>query len=234
MGNKFRHEYKYLITPQDYYLMRQKLKSFMNPDPNVDENGEYRIRSLYFDDIYDTALSEKNSGISEREKFRIRVYNESDEVIKLERKSKVNNYIHKESAKLTREEYNLILNGEIDFLLHKEKNVCKAFYIKYRTHILKPSVIVEYVREPYCLGTGNTRVTFDMYLRAGPAGKDIFDPDIFSATTEIDNQIILEVKYDNYLPGLVRGAVKINYGMIAASKYVLCRSALENYNLKGS
>ena len=39
------------------------------------QQGVYRIRSLYFDNLADKALREKLDGVNGREKFRIRYYN---------------------------------------------------------------------------------------------------------------------------------------------------------------
>ena len=50
--------------------------------------GGYTIRSLYFDDYCNSAYEEKDAGILMRKKYRVRIYNGSDKVIKLERKKK--------------------------------------------------------------------------------------------------------------------------------------------------
>lgn len=230
---RYRHEYKFLITPHDYFVLRQRIKAIMQRDPNVGADGQYHIRSLYFDDVYDSSLIEKNAGVNRREKFRIRIYNKSDELIKLERKSKLNNYINKESSNLSRDEFYSILNGDIDFLLSKEKPVCKLFYARAKTNLMKPSVIVDYVREPYVYDAGGVRVTFDMKLEAGASDFDIFDKNMLTYATDIYNLVVMEVKYNEFLPGVIRDMLKVRSSMLAASKYVYCRMALDNFNLKG-
>jgi len=107
---KFRHEFKYYINYFEHEVLRRKLGHFLKKDQNSDENGNYHIRSLYFDDHLNTALYEKQVGILSRVKFRIRVYNLNDEVIKLEKKGRRGQFIFKESAHLTRKEYDLILD----------------------------------------------------------------------------------------------------------------------------
>ena len=74
-------------------------------------NAGYMIRSLYFDDCYECAYEEKLAGVEARSKYRIRIYNYSDSIIKLECKHKEGQYIHKTSATLTRAEAgNFIFN----------------------------------------------------------------------------------------------------------------------------
>ena len=79
-----RHELKYLITPAELTVLRNTLAPLMQ----LDQGHEYLIRSLYFDTINDDALEEKIAGVGNRKKYRIRIYNFSDRVIKLECKSK--------------------------------------------------------------------------------------------------------------------------------------------------
>nr|WP_307890027.1 VTC domain-containing protein [Clostridium botulinum] len=116
-GKKFRHELKYYINYNDYISVRNRIKYVLKLDQNADESGEYFIRSLYYDDIYDSALYEKNFGVNIRKKYRIRIYNMSDEVIKLERKNKVGQYVCKESATISRKEYDEIINGDYKSLV---------------------------------------------------------------------------------------------------------------------
>lgn len=67
-----RHEYKHSLNYTDYILLRDRLKRTMQRDSHADKNGEYRVRSLYFDTPGDKALREKIDGVDRREKFRIR------------------------------------------------------------------------------------------------------------------------------------------------------------------
>ena len=80
---RFRHELKYLINEGDAALIRQRLDAALQPDAHA-LNGRYHIRSLYFDDYYDTAYLDKLGGFGDRRKYRIRIYNLSDQVIRLE------------------------------------------------------------------------------------------------------------------------------------------------------
>ena len=79
-NNGYRHELKYLIDETQQALMRLKMRHLLEPDSHA-ENGRYLIRSLYFDDLWNSAHSEKEDGILLRKKYRIRIYNYSDQVI---------------------------------------------------------------------------------------------------------------------------------------------------------
>ena len=101
-GLPLRHELKYNLGSTQYHLLRTKLKAVLKPDKHAGPNGRYHIRSLYFDDFRNTALFEKQAGVPRRKKYRIRIYNLKDDVIKLECKNKIDYYISKEIVNLNR------------------------------------------------------------------------------------------------------------------------------------
>ena len=130
---QFRHELKYLISESEAEVIKNRIKVIMHTDKHAGPDG-YSIRSLYFDDIKDTALVEKDSGVSSRHKYRIRIYNYSDNVIMLERKRKEEQYIQKTSVSMTRAEYDKINKGDYDFLLGREEILCHDFYVERHPH----------------------------------------------------------------------------------------------------
>ena len=220
---KFRHEYKFYVNQSEYIVLRQRLRSVMESDSHTDENGEYKIRSLYFDNLYDKALLEKLNGVNNREKFRIRYYNDDFSKISLEKKSKINGLCNKVSAPLTKEECEKILDGDLDWMLESPYDLVKELYVKMKTQLLKPKVLVDYMREPFVYEYGNVRITLDRDIRTGLYVTDLFDLD---APTIIAGEpvIILEVKYDEYLPGFIRDIVDLkNKQATAYSKYGVCR-----------
>lgn len=103
-----RHELKYLITPAELTVLRNTLAPLMQ----LDQGHEYLIRSLYFDTINDDALEEKIAGVGNRKKYRIRIYNFSDRVIKLECKSKYGDLISKQSVSIPRELADQLIAGD--------------------------------------------------------------------------------------------------------------------------
>lgn len=224
--NGYRHELKYLINLPDWAMLVSRLPAVVQRDPHAGANGEYHIRSLYFDDYWNTAYEEKELGILTRRKYRIRIYNCEDKVIRLERKSKYGPYIHKESAPLTRDEAERILGGDYGFLLRSPHNLLREFYFECTSRIMRPRVIVDYDREPFVMEAGDVRITFDKHVRAGMGAFALFDPALPTVEVLRGDQMILEVKFTSFLPRLVRqllppGACELT----AASKYVLCCDA---------
>ena len=170
----FRNEWKYLISTSEKEMLTLRLKPFLQPDPHAGEGGYY-IRSLYFDDYWNSAYAEKEAGVLMRKKYRIRIYNNNDKFIKLERKKKFGSYIYKESAPLTREEVEKILKGDYEFLLHSPHSLCREFYIECTCNMMRPRTIVDYERIPWILDAGTVRITFDSDVRAAIGSYDIFD-----------------------------------------------------------
>ena len=169
---QFRHEAKYLIGLKEKALLTQRFESILNLDRHA-QNGGYTIRSLYFDDYWNSSYEEKAAGILMRKKYRIRIYNFSDRSIKLERKKKFENYIYKEAAPLTREEVEKIIEGDYGFLLHSPHPLCREFYFECVTNVMRPRVIVDYEREPWVYDAGTVRLTFDSNVRAAVGSYDI-------------------------------------------------------------
>ena len=156
---RFRNEWKYLISTSEKEVLNLRMKPLMKLDPHA-ENGGYLIRSLYFDDYWNSAYEEKESGVLMRKKYRIRIYNYSAESIKLERKKKFGSYIYKEDAPLTKDEVQKILSGEYEFLLKSPYNLCREFYIECMSNMMRPRTIVDYEREPWIMDEGTVRITF--------------------------------------------------------------------------
>ena len=152
----FRNEWKYLISTSEKDMLMLRLKPFLQPDPHAGEGG-YCIRSLYFDDYWNSAYAEKEAGVLMRKKYRIRIYNNNDKFIKLERKKKFGSYIYKESAPLTREEVEKILKGDYAFLLYSPHSLCREFYIECTCNMMRPRTIVDYERIPWILDAGTQR-----------------------------------------------------------------------------
>lgn len=218
-----RHEWKHIISPSDKAQLIACLSTLCAPDPHYGSSS-YHIRSLYFDNVYDKVLRERLNGQECREKFRIRYYNFDDSYIVLEKKSKFNQLCGKQSTRLTRQETEALLRGEIDWLIQKEAPLCRELYAKMRNQLLKPKVIVDYTRRAFVYTPGNTRITLDDDVRTGLASLDFFDPELPAIPADITRPIILEVKYDRYLPDNIRRAIQLNDRRTTNfSKYAACR-----------
>ncbi|MBO8155714.1 MAG: polyphosphate polymerase domain-containing protein [Bacillaceae bacterium] len=230
-NKKLRHELKYYIHRMDYFSLKSRLSAVLRKDQHSINGEGYHIRSLYFDDMHDVALFEKNYGILKRKKYRIRIYNLSDQVIKLERKSRFGNYISKESATLTRKEYQDIMDGKTDFLLEREEPLLHQFYYGITVHGLRPKVITDYVREAYIFDAGDVRITFDKSLSTVINTLDIFNPDAVSVRVFEEPVEVLEIKYNEFIPAMIEEMIGYsNTPRQAISKYVLCREMMKNLN----
>lgn len=222
MEKKARHEHKIYINMADYIGLISRLKNIMTLDKNALENGKYKIRSLYFDNYLDKALMEKFSGVSRREKFRIRLYKDDPGFIRLEKKSKLNRLCYKESEILTQEECEKLLNGEYHFLKQKKEPIFIDLYTKINYQNLRPKTIVDYYREAYIYTVGNVRITFDSNIRMSNNIKGIFNSRL--STTPSAKDMILEIKYDGFLPEIIRQTIRIdNRKETEFSKYAVAR-----------
>ena len=218
----FRHEWKHEINYSDMIILRQRLKAVMKPDENA-VDGKYFIRSLYFDNISDKALREKIDGVNCREKFRIRYYNDDTSLIHLEKKSKINGLGNKQSANLSAEEAQKIVDGDFDWMIDCDRPLVQELYSKMKSQGLRPKTIVDYTREPFVFSAGNVRVTLDYDIRTGLYCTDFLNPDCITIPAG-NAPIILEVKWDEFLPSVIRDIVQLESRRTAAfSKYAVCR-----------
>ena len=219
---KYRHEWKHELNRLDLLTIRQRLRAVMEPDPHA-LDGRYFIRSLYFDNLRDKALREKLDGVNMREKFRIRYYNGDPSLIHLEKKSKRSGLGTKYSAPLTREETQRILEGDTAWMLDSPHSLVQELYCKILNQGLRPKTIVDYTREPYIYGPGNVRVTFDYDIRTGLNCTDFLDPACPTIPAG-DAPMLMEVKWDEFLPDVIRDIVQTPGRRASAfSKYAQCR-----------
>ena len=229
-----RYELKYMLTPLQYTLLQGRLKWVMEPDEHAGATGEYFIRSIYFDSPDRMALREKRNGLDQRKKYRIRFYNGDFEHCLLECKEKTGTRIQKISERLTLEQVQNLLSTcggipEGDFRKNKEDGQLQD-NLRERLQILKavkgfqPIVTVDYVREAYVFPVSDLRITFDKEIAWGTVddclGKDRFLSNIYG------EGIVLEVKYNEYLPEHVsRILSSVSPVQTAVSKYVACVEA---------
>ncbi len=219
-----RHELKYFTTAAELHVLRSILTPVMQLDPNGNENNEYHIRSLYFDTINDDALTEKISGVGNRKKYRMRIYNFSDKVIKLECKSKYGDLISKQSVTIPRDLAEQLIAGDPEGLQRMRHPLLHDVYREMKTRLLRPAVIVDYVREAYIHPAQDVRITFDKQLRTGFYSQDIFNPSIPTYPVFDDAVEILEVKFNEFLPTYIQSILSgITAQRSAISKYTWCR-----------
>lgn len=218
----YRHEIKHVISPGDAMALHANLSAVAKLDPHAKKNGRYCIRSLYFDDPADTALHEKLDGVNERRKYRIRYYDGDLSYIMLECKMKRDGVGCKLQERLTLEETQRILNGDIAWMITSGRPLLGALYVEMKVRHLRPKTVVAYWRAPYVYGPGHVRVTIDWNIRTG-SPRAFLNPKGLTLPIQ-DNVTLLEVKWDEYLPNIIRRAAALKSRTPTAfSKYAACR-----------
>ncbi len=209
----YRHEIKHFISLGQMAELTARLGVLMQPDPHAGPNGTYFIRSLYFDNMQDTALKEKVYGAARREKFRIRYYNRDVSFIRLEKKTKLNRLTDKQSAVITKVQCEALLAGDTSFLRTDPQPLMQELYAKMQLHGLQPRTIVDYERRTFIYPMGDTRITLDYHIRTGIHALQFLDtalPTIACDAVEENPVCILEVKYDAFIPDFIRAAVQLD------------------------
>ena len=221
-----RHELKYFIKPGEYEVLRRVLDRTLRRDPNGDENNEYHIRSLYFDSFFNHAVLDKLNGVKDRDKYRIRIYNFSDKIIRLECKTKVGSLISKRSIAIPRLLAEQLMAGDPTGLEQTRSGLLRDVYREMKLNLMRPVVLVDYVREAYLHHAEEVRITFDKQLRSGLYSKELFDPYVPTIPPFDHEEMIMEVKFNRMLPPYIRDLLCTHVHSAqnsAISKYVWCR-----------
>lgn len=221
----YRNELKYYINFRDYKYLINSLDKFMYKDKNGDKNNEYFIRSLYFDSILNGDFHDKIIGVMDRKKIRLRIYDFNQKKVKLEIKNKYSSYMLKETASISRDDCIELINGNTEVLLkYNDEVLRKAYYFMIKDYY-KPAVIVDYEREAYTYPIQNIRITFDKNIRASIGDFDIFKHDINTASVFNEPTMILEVKYNRFLPSFIKDILSsVGASSSSISKY--CKGRL--------
>ena len=224
--NVYRSEWKFYISLSEYYYLKDMLSIVMAPDPNMGERGEYYIRSLYFDSVDNMDYMTKMAGIENRKKIRLRIYDTSDEKVKLEVKNRFNSYMLKESLVIPKEDALDLINGEFKVLDKYEKKTAKKVKNLMENYIYSPKTIVDYEREAFIYPEHNVRVTFDKNIR-GAVSDRLFDPSIGLTPLIREPVMVLEVKYNQVLPSFIKDAISTGRLLNSSiSKYCMARELL--------
>jgi hypothetical protein len=221
---KYRHEYKYSISDLESTVLKERIKLIMPLDIHVCPKGNYHVSSLYFDDYYDSCLYQNENGINPKEKYRIRLYNHDRNRILLEYKRKENGKTLKVSCPITEEQVRLIIKGKKLLPNNDMAPLLKEFIHLQYSRELTPKVIVDYIRIPYTFHSGNVRVTFDSDLSSSSDVKHFLDGNYISRPIMPIGELLLEVKYDEFIPDHIYEVMQLNnLTQTAFSKYYLCR-----------
>lgn len=219
---KFRNELKYLCSEGELLQIEARVQALCQPDPHAN-NGVYHIRSIYFDDTQNHYYYENENGTDPREKFRIRIYNASDSQITLECKKKQHSMTHKDSCRITPEQYHMLINGTLTEDA-ADSELLQKFYLLHSQRNLQPKIIVAYDRTPFIYSFGNVRITFDRNIGSSQNIENFFDAYLPQRPILPVGKQILEVKYDELLPDFLYDAMSLgSLRQTTFSKYYLCR-----------
>lgn len=222
---KYRHELKFKISNSAAEVLKQKLSLILKKDKNAYySDGSYLIKSLYFDDLDSTSYYEKMDGVLYRKKYRIRIYNNNDEFIRLEKKMKHNTYTAKEQILISKDIYSKILNGKPDEI-DSPTGLLEEFITNSKTKHLVPSVIVLYHRIAFTYPISEVRITFDSHIQSGLYNYDLFDKEVPMYDVSEPGKQVLEVKFNEVLPLHIANILNdIPSCKEAVSKFAICRS----------
>lgn len=224
-NREYRHEFKYVCSEAQLACLKGRLRGIMEYDSHADQRGQYHIRSVYFDDYQDSGFYENENGTDPREKFRIRIYNNSAELIELENKQKRQGMTRKDACAIPRDLCESLLKGE--FMAWEESGgipLWNKFMTLWHTRLLRPKVIVDYERTVYICRLGNVRVTFDRNISSSSDYSHFFENRLKKRPIMPQGMHILEVKYDAFLPDYIYKSIELeNLQRTAFSKYYLCR-----------
>lgn len=220
----YRVEDKFSCGEREMFFLRARLQSVMEIDGNQKNRDGYQITSVYFDDLWDTCLYESINGVRERCKYRIRIYDNNFQMIKLEIKHKKDSRIYKESKTINFEQMKTLLQGECIKDSDGKDPVINQMNLAIKTRKLEPAVIVEYDRTAFIYEPGNVRITLDSNLRYSTDFNDFISGKKESYRIVPETNRVIEVKYDEFLPSFISGILENgNMSQTAFSKYCICR-----------
>lgn len=209
---EYRNELKFEVSDLDLVRIKYRLLPFMDQDEHQEEHG-YFVRSIYFDDIYDSYMLENESGTDSRKKYRLRFYNCNSDFIRLEKKIKYRGMTKKEVQELNRKESDLLLAGDFEklqeIISRKENTLIKDVYCEMLRKKLAPKCIVEYERFAFVEKKGNVRITFDQNISGSRQIEKFYDSRIDGFPVMPSGYHILEIKYDELLPHYILQAIDI-------------------------
>lgn len=228
---QYRNEWKFRLNETDLCVIENRLAAVMDLDKYSGKDGKYEIHSLYFDDYKDRCVKENDAGVSRRFKYRIRYYGDSCDKLKLECKEKLDGLCHKDSTFITKNQCIKIINGNADEIFWETDNaILKKFCVRIMTGLFEPKAIIDYERSAYVEEITNVRVTIDKNISVSGSINNFLDGDYIRYPLQEKQEHVLEVKFDNILPGYIKNIVtNKNMQQSSFSKYYLGRLKLQSF-----
>lgn len=207
---KYRNEWKYCCTEKELLHVEARAKGILSVDSNGDDSG-YTVHSLYFDDKFYSCARDTERGVGIRYKYRIRYYGDSPKNLRLEKKEKRYGRGRKQSCLITLQEFEAIVQGRIDEVFwNTEDEVLKKFCVDVWKRGFEPKVIIDYERVAYVEEATNIRITLDKNITVSDNVKHFLDREYVAFPILEKGKHILEIKFDDILPGYIKKAVYVN------------------------
>lgn len=223
MHQIYRKELKYVIAEDVYLQIQNMLKTVMEPDAHC-RNGQYTVRSQYYDSLTDGDLSDNLDGVMEKRKIRVRIYSTQDRTAKLEYKCKSGSDGLKCTLILTKEEALMMEQNQYDFLLARKEELALRLYTKMTEQVYFPKTIVEYDRTAYLYPVSDVRITFDRNLRGSINPIGMYENNPAYVPLLDAGKGVLEIKYNDFFPSVLKPMLgDIDSVAQAYSKYAVSR-----------
>lgn len=222
---KYRHELKFVCDERQLILLEDRIRHICTLDSHVDDSGKYLVRSLYFDTYDDCCLYENETGVDQRKKYRMRLYNGNADLIYLECKEALHGLRSKDICSLTKQQCRQLMYDQPVTEVLPQQELLRNFLLHRSMELFRPKVIVEYTRTPYVHEAGNVRITFDRCIRSSSSINRFMEKKIPGRSIMEQGSHILEVKYDEGLPGAIEEMLSSGQRLLRSSfsKYSLCR-----------
>ncbi len=203
-----RYEFKYFLPNEISKEIQNHVSRFMKIDKFASKNKKenYFVRSIYFEDAFNTNFEEKINGYRVRKKFRLRLYDEdiNKSSIFLETKGRNLERTYKRRVELNLNDIKIIKeNKNLNNLLTKYPNSdsIKEFIFETIKKDLKPKILIDYYRKPFINNNGlYFRLTFDQNLSCIKLDKSLDKVRMNQSISCKTGYTILEVKFDRSIP----------------------------------
>ena len=241
--NGYRKELKYIVGDDVLTDVRNRISGLMRPDSHQ-KGDHYKIRSIYCDSPGYRCYRENLSGVSTREKYRIRTYDCDDGVINAEIKIRHRETISKMSTRIDKGLFEALISGSVtkatqalNLEIDKRGNfkepgaietspdsrTLEKYLARFAAENFRPAVIVDYERSAFVYDTCNVRITFDRNVFASCEFARMFDKNLTGRPALDDNKHILEIKYDDFLPDEIKEVLGgLSLERTSSSKYAKC------------
>jgi hypothetical protein len=222
-----RREIKFLIPLLQFKKLESKLLLTMTPDTIGSLNGQYRVRSLYFDSFHDDDYYDVLKGVETHKKIRLRRYPPQERAIKLEYKSKRGINQQKTSISISRAQALQMINGDYAFLTELPDPNALPIYSEMATRAYQPKILIEYERQAYTAPGNDIRITFDTNIQASYDFSKLFSLKVNYTPLIAKDYGVLEVKYNGFLYTYLQNLLRcLDMLPSAMSKYVLARESM--------